>query len=303
MNSVESTCVFASELDEKARGSYFANYGIYPEGDITNIDEKDIPEHDLICAGFPCQAFSIAGKKQGFSTTKGTLFFDIVRIALHHSPKAMLLENVKNFASHDKGNTLRIVLSSLNTLGYDVHYKVLNSSYFGVPQKRERIFIVAFRKDLGVKRFRFPTRKGRPVPLQSILMLEEHIDPSLYLDTSRQVTYTPKLIQKGHNGLYPALPIRIGTLGKGRQGERIYSPLGHSITLSASGGGLGRTTGLYLINERIRRLAPRECARLMGFPEDFALFIHAKPEIYKQLGNSVVVNVVQAVIQKMKGYL
>src|SRR5690625_3189053 len=149
LNKLGGTCVFASEFDKFAQQSYTALYGDeHLHGDITKIDEKDVPEHDLLVGGFPCQSFSVAGKRKGFDDTRGTLFFEIARIAAEKKPKALLLENVKGLINHDKGNTLDTMIKTLNDIGYVVDFDVLNSKYFGVPQNRERIFIVAIRKDL-----------------------------------------------------------------------------------------------------------------------------------------------------------
>src|SRR5690625_1454201 len=149
LNKLGGTCVFASEFDKFAQQSYTALYGDeHLHGDITKIDEKDVPEHDLLVGGFPCQAFSVAGKREGFADTRGTLFFDIARIAAEKKPKALLLENVKGLVNHDRGNTLDVMIETLNEIGYVVDFDVLNSKYFGVPQNRERIFIVAIREDL-----------------------------------------------------------------------------------------------------------------------------------------------------------
>src|SRR5690625_3444256 len=153
LDKLEGECVFASEHDPKMKTQWAAKayevlYGIEPAGDITQIDAKDVPDHDLLVGGFPCQAFSLAGKRKGFEDTRGTLFFDIARIAAEKKPKALLLENVKGLVNHDKGNTLDTMIQTLNDIGYIVDFDVLNSKYFGVPQNRERIFIVAIRKDL-----------------------------------------------------------------------------------------------------------------------------------------------------------
>src|SRR5690625_1633728 len=148
LNNLGGTCVFASEIDKFAAKAYEALYGEKPAGDITEIDAKDIPDHDLLVGGFPCQSFSVAGKRAGFDDVRGTLFFEIARIAEEKKPKALLLENVKGLVNHDKGNTLDAMLTLLNDIGYVKDFEIINSKYFGVPQNRERIFIVAVRKDL-----------------------------------------------------------------------------------------------------------------------------------------------------------
>src|SRR5690554_2942122 len=147
LNSLGAKCIFASEWDKYASETYQENFEIKPSGDITQIKETEIPKHDILCGGFPCQAFSISGKQKGFEDTRGTLFFDIARIVDYHRPKILFLENVKNFVRHDNGNTLKTVIETLESLNYKVFYKVLNTSNFGLPQNRERIYIVGFNKN------------------------------------------------------------------------------------------------------------------------------------------------------------
>ncbi len=297
MGSYGAECVFASEWDKHCQETYEKNYGIRPHGDITQIDERDIPEHDVLCAGFPCQAFSISGKQKGFDDSRGTLFFDVARIAKHHQPKMLLLENVRNFEKHDNGNTLRIVRSTLEEIGYTFFSQVLNASHFGIPQSRERIFMIAFRKDLDIHSFTFPTGHDQAISLESFLDKgKEHAHLVIQRDDIQ--LKEPLHITADMFGNYPQKPIRIGTVNKGGQGERIYSPQGHAITLSAYGGGVGAKTGLYLIEGKIRRLSPQECRRITGFPDDFKL--HPNPNVcYRQFGNSVVVNVLKAILQKI----
>jgi len=297
MDSVGASCVFASEWDKDCQYTYEENYGIIPHGDITKIDEKDIPTHDILCAGFPCQAFSISGKQKGFEDSRGTLFFEVARIAKYHQPKILLLENVKNFEKHDNGNTLHTVKATLEEIGYDFYSQVLNASHFGVPHKRERIFMIAFRKDLNIHSFTFPVGTNVPVILQDFLDI--HTQHEHLIIQRNDIKFKENIeITQDMFGNYPQKPIRIGTVNKGGQGERIYSPLGHAITLSAYGGGVGAKTGLYKINDVIRRLSPDECRRITGFSEDFKL--HPKPTVsYRQFGNSVVVNVLEAILEQI----
>lgn len=301
MNAFGAECVFASEWDKDCQAVYQDNYGIKPTGDITEIAAEDIPAHDVLCAGFPCQAFSISGKQLGFQDTRGTLFFDVARIAKHHQPKLLFLENVKNFARHDEGRTLQTVESVLQELGYTVFHQVLNASNFGVPQKRERIYILAFRNDLNIQRFNFPISSNEPMRLIDYCLpdkdTEEYVIQRDDIQMKDSVTVEPDIL-----GSYPQKPIRIGTVNKGGQGERIYHPYGHAITLSAYGGGVGAKTGLYLINGRIRRLAPRECARITGFPDDFKLSDNRNVS-YRQFGNSVVVHVLRAILTSVQAQL
>lgn len=297
LSKINGECVFASEWDKDCQKVYEKNFGLKPHGDITKINEKDIPQHEILCAGFPCQAFSISGKRLGFKDTRGTLFFDVARIIKHHNPKIVLLENVKNFLTHDNGNTINVVKKTLEELNYNVFYKVLNSSNYGVPQKRERIYIVAFNQKLKIKNFQFPSNQNIFVSLESCL-LPDNLTKDLVLKR-KDVNLKKNLdISKDIFGNYPQKPIRLGHVNKGGQGERIYSPKGHAVSLTAYGGGIGSKTGLYLINKKLRKLSPRECARITGFPDSFHLSEN-KNHSYKQFGNSVVVNVLDFIINEI----
>ncbi len=289
-----ATCVFSSEWDKYAQQTYYKNYGLIPNGDITQIEAEEIPKHDIICAGFPCQAFSISGKQRGFEDARGTLFFDVARIAKYHQPKLLILENVRNFEKHDNGNTLGMVKDVLNDIGYDVWHEVLNAGLFGLPQNRERIYMVAIRKDFRVKEFHFPKPTYEQVCLRDMLLSDEETEKyvinrdDIVLDTSKIPTDSLFRDTK-------LKPIRVGTINKGGQGERIYSDLGHAITLSAYGGGVGSKTGCYLINDRIRKLSPRECARIQGFKDDFDIPV-SDGQAWKQFGNSVPIEVLKHIV-------
>lgn len=289
LSSLGGKAVFASEWDKDASIVYENNFGLKPEGDITKISEKSIPNHDILCAGFPCQAFSISGKQLGFEDSRGTLFFDVARIAREKQPKIMFLENVKNLARHDGGRTLAVIKKTLDEIGYDVFDEVLDASKYGVPQSRKRIYIVCFRKDLKVKEFDFPKEENLNKHVMDILLPD--VETAKYEIHRHDVVINRNVKEKLSD-----IPLRIGIVNKGGQGERIYSPLGTAITLSAYGGGAGAKTGLYRINGKIRKLAPRECARLDGFPENFK--IAEKDSIaYKQFGNSVVIDVLQKIMK------
>ncbi len=291
LSSLHSKCVFASEWDKHAAEVYSNNFGIYPSGDITEIEEQDIPNHDILCAGFPCQAFSISGKQKGFEDTRGTLFFDVARIVKHHNPKVLFLENVKNFAKHDNGNTFKVVHKTLTDLGYNVYHSILNSNKFGIPQNRERIYIVAFRNDIESSSFHFPNPTNEEVAVLDIL----ESSPDAKIIERNDIDIYKRINGNGlfnTNFQYFNRPIQIGKVNKGGQGERIYHPAGHAITLSAYGGGIGSKTGLYQIENKIRKLSTRECARLQGFPENFKIH-KTQTQAYKQFGNSVTVNVLQ----------
>lgn len=293
LSSFGAECVFASDIDEQAKKVYENNFKMKVSGDITKIDPKDIPKHDIICAGFPCQAFSISGKKDGFKDEKGRgeLYKNVVAIAKHHKPKFILLENVKNLEVHDNGKTLKKILDSFRGIGYTMYYKVLNASEFGVPQARKRIYIVGIRNDLKVDNFCFPKPTNKKVCLSDVL--EIGIDRSLY-EIKRDDIVIEKNEQESKNELK-----RIGKVGLGRQGERIYSKNGHAITLSSQGGGVGGKTGMYLIDNKVYKLTGRECARLMGFPDKYKI-ADTSNLCYCQFGNSVVVDILQYIIKKLK---
>ena len=300
--SFGAECVFASEWDKYAAETYKNNFGIEPQGDITQINEETIPKHDILCGGFPCQAFSISGKQKGFEDIRGTLFFDIARIVKFHQPKVLFLENVKNLEKHDDGRTLKVIIRTLEELDYSVYTKVLNASNFGLPQNRERIYIIAFSNSIDSSKFQFPVPSNQSVCLEHILepnpsdaKVINRDDIEIYkdYDCPTNLFEEIQLLNK---------PIQIGIVNKGGQGERIYHPLGHAITLSAYGGGVGAKTGLYLINKQIRKLSPRECARVQGFPDSF--IIHSsQTQAYKQFGNSVSINVLQNILMQISKVL
>ncbi|MGV0966040.1 DNA cytosine methyltransferase [Empedobacter falsenii] len=298
LSSYGAKCVFASEWDKYASETYEQNFKIKPQGDITLIDEKNIPQHDILCGGFPCQAFSVSGKQMGFEDTRGTLFFDIARIISHHKPKILFLENVKNLAKHDNGKTFQTIISTLDNLGYNVYSKILNSSNFGLPQNRERVYIVGFEKSINSSSFKFPQNLNTPISLNNIL--EENPTDAKIITRDDIEIYKDFNIEEDifGNKVLPNKPIQIGKVNKGGQGERIYHPIGHAITLSAYGGGVGSKTGLYKIKHQIRKLSPRECARVQGFPDDF-IINKTQTQAYKQFGNSVSVNVLQSILNEI----
>ena len=283
--------IYACEWDKDAASVYLDNFKLKPVGDITKVDEKTIPDHNILCAGFPCQAFSISGKRLGFDDSRGTLFFDVARIVKEKQPQIVFLENVKNLVGHDGGKTFKVICNTMKELGYDVNAKVLDSALYGSAQKRERIYIVCFRQDLHVDDFCFPEPKSGGPYVKDIL------EPA----SSALESFVVKrndIVMNGKEGKASDGPVRLGIVNKGGQGERIYSPEGKGITLSAYGGGAGARTGLYLIDEQIRKLTPRECARLDGFPDSFR-YASNKYTAYKQFGNSVVIDVLQAIIEQI----
>lgn len=286
LESAGAECVYANEWDKHAQDAYFQNFGIMPDGDITQVDENLIPDHDILCAGFPCQSFSISGKKMGFQDSRGTLFFDVARIVKAKRPKVVFLENVKNFANHDGGRTIAVVEATMRELGYTFNYRVLNAVDYGIPQKRERVYMVCFRNDLPNTYFAFPKPFKLTRHVVDFLLDDESLVADLYVDRKDTVyNYIS-------DNRYSSKSIRLGTVNKGGQGERIYSAKGIAITFSAYGGGIFAKTGGYLINGKPRRLHPRECARLMGYPDSYKICTRNN-QAYKQFGNSVVVDVLQ----------
>lgn len=292
MESLGATCVYSSEWDKSAQKVYARNFGDMPDGDITRVDEDEIPEHDILCAGFPCQAFSISGKKRGFLDSRGTLFFDVARIVKAKRPKVIFMENVKNFAAHDNGRTLAVVRETMEELGYSFNQRVLNAVHYGIPQKRERIYMVCFRNDLQIRPFEYP----EPFPLtrhvEDFLLQDEKQVRDLYVDR------TDMHLTKQEVRTCSDRPVRLGTVNKGGQGERIYSVKGIAVTLSAYGGGIFAKTGGYLVHGRTRRLHPRECARIMGYPDSYQI-CESRNQAYKQFGNSVVIDVLQLIAQEI----
>ena len=289
LESLGAKCVYSNEWDEPVQKVYAENFGDMPEGDITKVDEKSIPDHDILCAGFPCQAFSISGKQRGFEDSRGTLFFDVARIIKEKKPKIVFMENVKNFATHDNGKTLSVVKTTMEMLGYQFNQKVLNAVDYGVPQKRERIYMVCFRNDLNIKReFKYPKAFPLKKHVEDYLLEDESMVEKLYVN--RPDTYFNGVV----DNQYSNKSIRLGIVNKGGQGERIYSTKGIAITLSAYGGGVFSKTGGYFINGRTRKLHPRECARIMGYPDSYKIAESAN-QAYKQFGNSVVIDVLQLI--------
>ena len=278
--SVGGKCVFSSEFDEDACKTYEANFGEHPSGDITKIEAKDIPDFDILLGGFPCQAFSIIGKKEGFANeTCGTLFFDIERILKEKKPKAFMLENVRNLTSHDKGNTFNIIKSHLEALGYKVYAKVLNALDFGVPQKRERIIIVGFLDDVD---FSFPNPNDIKEKKTLKDILETNVDKKYYVKNSIRESRLLRLKDKNYPKPYISHENIAGSI----------TPHPYSSALRA-----GASANYILINDE-RRPTEREMLRIQGFPEDFKIVV-PYTKIKKQCGNSVAVPVIKAVAKEM----
>jgi DNA (cytosine-5)-methyltransferase 1 len=298
LESFGCKCVFTSEWDKSCQQVYVENFNEQPAGDITQIPEDKIPSHDILAAGFPCQAFSISGKRKGFEDTRGTLFFDIVRIAKFHRPKILLLENVKNLLTHDNGTTFQVIEDTLRSINYDFFYKLIKASDFGLPQGRQRVYMVCFRKEMGIRNFKFPENYSKLTKLSDILENEDDVPNYCYINRSDIVFNVDKINKTQLFDIPYNRPWQIGYLNNGGQGERIYDPKGHSVTLASTTGGPGGSTGLYLINDRVRKLTPRECARLQGFPETHKIHPSVK-RAYYHFGNSVPINVLQNILMEI----
>ena len=276
-------CVFTSEWDKFSKETYQVNFNnekVY--GDITKIDEKDIPEHDILMAGFPCQPFSQAGLKKGFYDTRGTLFFDIERILNHRKPQSFLLENVKQLRGHDKGRTLKIIIKHLKQIGYkNVQYKILRARDFGLPQNRERIYIVGFLDDK--IQFEFP----EPTYIKTRVgdILESRVD--------KKYTISDKL-WAGHQRRKKENKIK----GKGFGYGIVNEDSEYTNTISARYYKDGSEVLIYQKGKNPRKLTPRECARLQGFPENFKIPV-SNTQAYRQFGNSVPVFVISKIAEQM----
>jgi DNA (cytosine-5)-methyltransferase 1 len=283
--SAGAECVFSSEWDKFAQLTYKENFGELPAGDITQIPSSEIPDHDLLLAGFPCQPFSNAGLKLGFNDTRGTLFFEVARIINDKRPAMVLLENVKGFVNHDRGRTFSTIKSVLeDELNYHVFSKVLNASDFGLPQNRERIFIVCF------DRSRFPSVKfDFPLPTEEVTyvgsILDENVDSKYFLSDKLWNGHKRRLMEhrKKGNGfgysLFDYDSVRTSTIS-----ARYYKD-GSEILIKTK--------------KNPRRLTPREAARLQGFGEDFKIPV-SDTQAYKQFGNSVAVAVIKAIAAQMR---
>ncbi len=301
--------VFVSEFDKAATKTYSANFASPRKihGDITQIEASDIPNFDICLAGFPCQAFSLAGQRKGFEDdykgmSRGTLFFDVARICDAHKPKVIFCENVKGLPIHKKGETFRVILGTLEQMGYKPFYKILNSKNFGVPQNRERIYIVAFRNDIAPNEFIFPEGTGGSKVLADILdpapISSKYYISDVYLETLRKHRARHEAL--GHGFGYEVRPLdgiagAIVCGGMGRERNLIVDSRPHSKKPVTHIKG-------SINDEDIRKLTPREWSRLQGFPDDFKLEL-ADTHLYKQFGNSVTVPVIKAIAKSIKEVL
>lgn len=302
LQNIGGKCVFSSEYNQYAQRSYELNFGEFPFGDITKLDLGIIPPHDVLCAGFPCQPFSISGKMKGFEDTRGTLIYHVLQIIELQRPKVVLLENVKHLVYHDKKRTLQTIIQHLRELGYQVSAKVLNASDFGVPQNRERIILVCHQEKL------FDFKKIQKIAQPVLKDFLEKDGEFEFMNEPYTLLEDPK---KQDSGLvfagYRNKKIRIAGVRPGtehlsrvhKQPNRIYSSEGTHPALPSQ-----ESSGRFWIYHegKVRKLTIRECYRIMGFPENFK-FIYSKGELYKQIGNSVCVPMIQAIGSQIKPQL
>ena len=284
---LHARCVFSSENDKWACETYQNNFGELPNGDITKIPELEIPKHDILCAGFPCQAFSIGGYRRGFDDTRGTMFFEVARILKGKKPPAFILENVRGILNHDKGNTIKTIHDILNSLGYDYFESVVNTKNYGLPQNRDRWFCVGFDKKLNVSKFEFPEK----IPLKKNVedILENNV-------RDHEITNIACKHIKKHYLQFGGKSKTITIASEIRPSRCIMKNDGISPCLTAKMGTGGNN--VPIIVELERKLTVRECLRLMGFPETFHMRAN-NYQSYKQIGNSVAVPIVSNIAKKV----
>ena len=301
-------CVGYSEIDKYAIKLYSAWYNDDCNfGDVTKIEAETLPDFDLLVGGFPCQAFSIAGKRMGFDDTRGTIFFDFARIMKAKKPKFAIFENVKGLLNHDGGKTYETILQTLNELGYDAQWGILNTKFHGLPQNRERVYIVANLRERSSTKILFERGDGIT---DKVERTEQSIIGNYYTKSGKAHQRSGVL---NENSIAPCLTatdykepriVKIGDIdGLNTQYSRVYDSEGVSTTINAQGGGLGAKTGLYNAGDKVRRLTPKECFRLQGFKDEMVELGYklgiSDTQLYKMVGNAVSVPVVEWVAQRV----
>lgn len=293
--SVDAQCVFSAEIDKHACQTYEKNFNENPFCDVSVLDAKNIPDFDILCAGFPCQPFSLAGHRKGFQDTRGTLFFDIERILEYKKPQAFILENVKGLVNHDKGKTLTIILETLrNKLNYNVFYKILNAKDYGLPQNRERIFIVGF-KNHNIT-FHFPLPNKEEINLSHILE-KNALETYNISEIAQQHIQTHLQNHKRYESIKDNRILLAYEVRKSRCAFR-FDGLSPCLTAKMGTGG----NNVPILVHEMRKLTTRECLRIQGFPESYYIEPHSAHS-YKQIGNSVPVPIVTLLAKEMKRHL
>lgn len=295
LESLGGECVYSSEIDGYAIRTYKENFNDIPGGDIKKVDEKEIPDHDVLCAGFPCQPFSIGGYRKGFEDTRGTLFFDVVRIVNEKKPKIVFLENVSGIKSHDEGNTLKVIKRTLNDLGYKCHDNIMNAMHYGVPQNRNRWYCVAIRNDIDSSDFKFPKRTELEYTVKDIL--ESNMDESYKISEVANRNINSHIERFYESGRQKEGEIVIANeVRKSRCGFRAD---GISPCLTAKMGTGGNNVPIVV--SEARKLTERECLALMGYPSWFAIEENTM-QSYKQIGNSVAVPIIKKIANEFIKY-
>lgn len=287
---VGGECVFSSDIDKPVQKTYAINFGETPHGDITKIESKDIPNHDILCAGFPCQPFSTAGRRLGFDDTRGTLFFEVARILKDKKPTGFILENVKGLTNHDGGHTLEVILNIIDEIGYDCKFEVLNAKNYNVPQNRERWYCVGVRKDtdIDINNFIFPKKEELKVKLSDII--EQGIDTTNYIVSETCEKNIKTFVEKKSIDVTPY------TLAYDIRPSRCHfvkGDISNCLTAKMGTGG----SNVAVVIEQNRKLTERECLRLMGFPDEYKIGVGY--QAYKQIGNSVVVPVISKLAEEL----
>ena len=281
-------CVFSSDIDKFARETYKLNFGEYPQGDISKISSADIPDFDILCAGFPCQPFSTAGKRLGFEDTRGTLFFEVARIIKEKKPKAFFLENVSGLTNHDKGKTLDTILNTLNDLGYSVHYTLINAKDYGIPQNRNRWYCVGFRKDIiSDENFSFDIKLSETYDLSDVITQND--DPA-YSCSSTCLSHIEKFVKNKN------ITVDDFTLAYDIRPSRCHfstNLISPCLTAKMGTGG----NNIPVVVSQKRKLTEKECLKIMGFPDDYK--IYKGSHTYKQIGNSVAVPILNEIAKNI----
>lgn len=287
LENAGAKCVFSSEIDKWACDTYNKNFGEFPSGDITKIDASKIPDHDILCAGFPCQSFSIGGYRKGFEDARGTMFFEVARILKEKKPSAFILENVRGILNHDHGNTVETIRNILDSLGYNFFESIINAKDHGLPQNRERWFCIGFRKGMGISNFKFPKK----ITLKKTVydLLEQNVK-------GHEMTKIAAMHVKNHYARFSAKADSMTIASEIRPSRCVMKNNGITPCLTAKMGTGGNN--VPVIVELERKLTVRECLRLMGFPDYYEIREHHH-QSYKQIGNSVPVPVVENISRQV----
>ncbi len=295
-------CVFSSDIDKAARETYKNNFGEEPSGDITKIEAKDIPDFDVVCAGFPCQPFSLAGKRKGFEDTRGTLFFDVLRIIKEKNPKAFFLENVAGLTNHDGGKTIQVIMDNLDEAGYYATYKLLNAKEYGVPQNRNRWYCVGVRKDLVKNEEEFTSYNFYPEKCDLKYTLNDIVKLNLDDDSYSSSEIAQKNIRKHLDDKCKEMLSNNEILlaNNVRPSRTFFAKTGVSPCLTAKMGTGGNNVPIVV--NTMRKLTEQECLRIMGFPEWYKIRKNYS-QSYKQVGNSVIVPILTEIATRMTNFL